>query len=131
MLSGKLIPGMGGAMDLATGAKRVIVAMIHTAKGAPKIVQKCSLPLTSVRRVDLIVTGLAVVEPTSGALVLREVAPGVAVEQVVAASGAKLIIPGHVPAMPIQEEPHRQWLRLRSASSVGVARAQTSLQAPE
>jgi acetate CoA/acetoacetate CoA-transferase beta subunit len=104
MVPGKLIPGMGGAMDLVTGAKRVIVAMTHTAKKTPKIVKQCSLPLTSTRRVDLIVTELAVIEPTAEGLVLREVAPGVTVEQVIAATGAKLIIPEHVPAMPIHEE---------------------------
>jgi len=104
IVPGKLIPGMGGAMDLVTGAKRVIVAMTHTAKGAPKIVKKCSLPLTSVRRVDLIVTELAVIEPTADGLVLREVAPGVTAKQVVDATGAKLIIPERVPVMPIKEE---------------------------
>jgi len=104
IVPGKLIPGMGGAMDLVTGAKRVIVAMTHTAKGAPKIVKKCSLPLTSVRRVNLIVTELAVIEPTDAGLVLRELAPGVTAKQVVDATGAKLIIPERVPVMPIKEE---------------------------
>lgn len=96
---GKVVPGMGGAMDLVTGAKRVIVAMTHAAKGLSKIVERCSMPLTSLRRVDLVVTELAVIEPTAEGLVLREIAPGVAREQVIAATAAKLRIPTSVPTM--------------------------------
>jgi acetate CoA/acetoacetate CoA-transferase beta subunit len=79
--------------------------MTHTAKGKPKILKKCTLPLTSVRRVSLIVTEMAVIEPTEQGLVLKEVAPGVTVEQVVAATAAKLIIPNNVPVMPISDGP--------------------------
>ena len=104
MIPGKIMPGMGGAMDLVTGTKRVIVAMTHTAKGQPKIVKNCELPLTSSRRVSLIVTDMAVIEPTEEGLVLREVAPGVTKEQVIAATGATLIVPENVPVMAIQVE---------------------------
>ena len=103
MIPGKMVPGMGGAMDLVTGTKRVIIAMTHSVKGVPKIVKKCSLPLTSIRPVSLVVTELAVIEPTAEGLVLRELAPGVTVETVIAATEAALIIPAHLPEMPITE----------------------------
>jgi acetate CoA/acetoacetate CoA-transferase beta subunit len=104
MIPGKMVPGMGGAMDIVNGAKRVIVAMTHTAKGKSKILKKCTLPLTSARRISLIVTEMAVIEPTDEGLVLREVAPGVTKEQVIAATEATLIVPDVVPVMPISEE---------------------------
>lgn len=99
MVPGERVPGMGGAMDLVTGARRVIVAMTHQAKGASKIVRRCTLPLTSIRRVDLIVTDLAVIEPTEAGLVLRELAPGVTLGQVVEATDARLVVPAEVPTM--------------------------------
>jgi acetate CoA/acetoacetate CoA-transferase beta subunit len=92
MIPGKMVPGMGGAMDLVTGAKRVIVAMQHSAKGKSKIVKRCALPLTSVRPVDLVVTELAVIAfPTSRATLI-ETAPGVSVAQVIEATEAELLI---------------------------------------
>ncbi|ALK96540.1 acetate CoA-transferase [Massilia sp. WF1] len=102
-IPGKMVPGMGGAMDLVTGARRVIVAMQHTAKGASKIVKECTLPLTSIRPVDLVVTEMAVIAFENGAALLRETAPGVSVQQVLDATGAALVIPGEVPQMPIDE----------------------------
>jgi acetate CoA/acetoacetate CoA-transferase beta subunit len=101
MIPGKMVPGMGGAMDLVSGAKRVIVAMQHTAKGASKIVKTCTLPLTSTRQVDLVVTELAVIAFPEGRATLRETGPGITVAQVAAATEAELVIPSHVPEMSL------------------------------
>jgi acetate CoA/acetoacetate CoA-transferase beta subunit len=101
MIPGKMIPGMGGAMDLVTGAKRVVVAMQHSAKGQPKIVKRCTLPLTSVRVVDLVVTDMAVISFAGGHPTLLETAPGVSVEDVVRATEAALVVPKRVPEMQV------------------------------
>ncbi len=92
MVPGRMVPGMGGAMDLVTGARRVIVAMTHRSPGGAKIVRECRLPITSVRRVDLVVTELAVIRPTPDGLVLAETQPGVSVDEVIAATEARLIV---------------------------------------
>jgi acetate CoA/acetoacetate CoA-transferase beta subunit len=100
-IPGKMVPGMGGAMDLVAGAKRVVIAMQHTAKGKSKIVKKCNLPLTSGRAVDLVVTDMAVIGFPGGKATLMETAPGVSVADVVANTEAELVIPSTVPAMAI------------------------------
>jgi acetate CoA/acetoacetate CoA-transferase beta subunit len=97
----KMVPGMGGAMDLVCGAKRVIVAMQHTAKGASKIVKRCSLPITALRPVDLVVTEMAVIAFDHGYAALRETGPGISIAQIVAATEAELVIPNEVPEMPL------------------------------
>lgn len=99
MIPGKMVPGMGGAMDLVTGAKRVIVAMQHTARGKPKIVRTCTLPLTSVRPVDLIVSDMAVIGFPSGRATLFETAPGVSVAQVIEVTEASLMTPDRIVEM--------------------------------
>lgn len=101
MVPGKLVPGMGGAMDLVSGSRRVIVAMQHSAKGESKIIPELALPPTSTRPVSLVVTDLAVLEPTSEGLLLKERAPGVAIREILTATAAKLRIPNEVPEMAI------------------------------
>jgi acetate CoA/acetoacetate CoA-transferase beta subunit len=101
MIPKKMVPGMGGAMDLVTGAKRVIVAMQHTAKGKPKIVKTCTLPLTSARPIDTVVTELAVITFPDGKATLVETAPGVSVAQVTEATEAALIIAEPVVTMSL------------------------------
>jgi acetate CoA/acetoacetate CoA-transferase beta subunit len=101
MVPGKMVPGMGGAMDLVAGARKVVVAMVHTARGEPKIVPECTLPLTAARRVSFIVTELALIEPTDAGLVLRERGPGVDIAAIEAATAARLIVEGDVPEMAL------------------------------
>jgi acetate CoA/acetoacetate CoA-transferase beta subunit len=88
-------------MDLVTGAKHVVVAMQHTAKGKPKVLKQCSLPLTSLRPVDLLVTELAVIAFPAGRATLVETAPGVTVKDVMANTEAELEVPQHVPQMTL------------------------------
>ncbi len=101
MIPGKMVPGMGGAMDLVVGAKKVIVAMEHTAKGRPKILKECTLPLTAAHQVNLIITEMAVLEVTPEGLVLRELGPEASIEDVKAATLADLIIPEKVGRMDV------------------------------
>ncbi|HRW34307.1 MAG TPA: 3-oxoacid CoA-transferase subunit B [Thermotogota bacterium] len=103
MIPGKLIPGMGGAMDLVTGAKKVIVSMTHLQKdGSAKIIPECTLPLTSIRKIDLIVTEAAVIEVTDNGLLLKELGPDTTLEEVIQATSAKLTLSDDLKPMPIQ-----------------------------
>jgi acetate CoA/acetoacetate CoA-transferase beta subunit len=92
MIPGKMVPGMGGAMDLLSGARKVIVAMEHTAKGAPKLMKSCDLPLTAVKAVDLIVTEMGVIEVTPGGFLLLERNPEYSIEEIQQNTGAELHI---------------------------------------
>jgi acetate CoA/acetoacetate CoA-transferase beta subunit len=104
MIPGKMVPGMGGAMDLVSGARRVVVAMQHTARGQSKIVRACRLPLTSVRPVDLVVTELAVIAFPDGCATLLETAPGIGVADVLAATDAELRVSADVRPMQLGAE---------------------------
>jgi acetate CoA/acetoacetate CoA-transferase beta subunit len=92
IVPGKMVPGMGGAMDLVVGAKKVIVAMLHTAKGKAKILKNCTLPLTAKNVVDMIVTELAVMKVTENGLLVTEISEGVTVEELIEMTEADLII---------------------------------------
>lgn len=102
MIPGKMVPGMGGAMDLVVGAKKVIVAMTHTAKGNIKIFKECSLPLTAKAQVNLIVTEMGVMEITEKGIVLKEINPQFTVEEVQAVTEADLIIPENLKEMEVE-----------------------------
>ncbi|MGR5065448.1 3-oxoacid CoA-transferase subunit B [Photobacterium sp. DNB22_13_2] len=104
IIPGKMVPGMGGAMDLVVGAKKVIVAMEHTVKGKPKLLKHCSLPLTAANQVDLIVTELGVIKITEQGMMLTELAPGTTIDEIQAATEAELIISPDLKAMPIPND---------------------------
>lgn len=98
-IPGKMVPGMGGAMDLLTGTRKVILAMEHTAKGNPKIMKKCSLPLTAKGQVDMIVTEMCVIEVTDKGLLVTEIHPEFTKEDIIAATDANLIFADNIQPM--------------------------------
>ena len=102
MVPGKIVPGMGGAMDLVVGAQKVIVAMEHTAKGTPKILKECNLPLTAKSEVDLIVTEMGVIEVTPAGLLLKEIFADTTVEAIQDVTEAKLLIADDLKILPIE-----------------------------
>lgn len=102
-IPGKMVPGMGGAMDLVVGAKTVIIAMVHTQKGKPKILKECTLPLTAKGQVNYIVTEMALMKVTDEGLVLLELGPEASVEDVVAATEANLIVSPDLKRFGVEE----------------------------
>ncbi|GMQ61014.1 3-oxoacid CoA-transferase subunit B [Vallitalea sp. AN17-2] len=101
IIPGKLVPGMGGAMDLVTGAKKVIIAMLHTAKGKPKILDECTLPLTAKGVIDLIVTELGVMEVTDKGVVLKEINKDTTIEEIKSLTACELIIDDNLQVMEV------------------------------
>lgn len=101
IIPGKKVPGMGGAMDLVVGAKKVIIAMTHTARGKAKILKRCTLPFTAVKQVNMIVTELGVMEVTPEGLLLKEIAPETTVEEIQELTEAKLIVNGDLKTMSV------------------------------
>ena len=101
IIPGKMVPGMGGAMDLLVGAKKVIVAMTHTSSGKAKILKKCTLPYTAVKEVNMIVTELGVMEITDQGILLTELAPGTTVEEIQAVTEPTLIISENLKTMEV------------------------------
>ena len=104
IIPGKMVPGMGGAMDLVVGAKKVVVGMTHTNKGKPKLFEKISLPATALKAVDMIVTEMGVIEITDKGFELKELAPGFSVEDIQAATAAPLIVEGEIKTMVMPPE---------------------------
>lgn len=102
MIPGKMVPGMGGAMDLVSGAKKVIIAMTHTSKAGPKILKKCTLPLTAAGQVNLIITELAVIEVTKSGLVLKEIAQGTTIADILKSTEADMIISENLKVIDIE-----------------------------
>ncbi|SHI53412.1 3-oxoacid CoA-transferase subunit B [Parasporobacterium paucivorans] len=100
IVPGKMVPGMGGAMDLVVGAKKVIIGMVHSAKGEPKLLKKITLPATAINRVHMIVTELCVIEVTEKGFLLKEIAEGTTVEEIQSQTGAQLIIADDLKTMP-------------------------------